>query len=229
MPFVALDDAGRLREEDPFSARWTTITDNRVVVHRSRFEVDLNRPREKAVYRVPADAWGLRVWNTELPELLLDESRAQYDSFYNAFHDYVVGLLQKHDRLVVYDLHTYNHRRDGPDAPPADPIANPEVNVGTGTMPPHWGPVASAFISTLRDIDFDGHSMDVRENVKFQGGNFARWIHTTFPDRVCALSIEFKKTFMDEWTGTPDESRIDRIHEALSSTIPGVLEALRTA
>ena len=29
---------------------------------RSRFEVDLNRPREEAVYRVPEDCWGLDVW-----------------------------------------------------------------------------------------------------------------------------------------------------------------------
>src|SRR5689334_21156460 len=63
----ALDAAQRLREEDPFTDRWTRISDNRIVGLRSRFEVDLNRPREKAVYRVPADCWGLQAWKKELP------------------------------------------------------------------------------------------------------------------------------------------------------------------
>ncbi len=65
---MALDEAGRLREEDPFSARWTEVAPTRVVGLRSRFEVDLNRPRDKAVYRTPEDAWGLKVWTSSLPE-----------------------------------------------------------------------------------------------------------------------------------------------------------------
>ena len=33
-----------------------------VSVTRSRFEADLNRPRDRAVYLTPADAWGHQVW-----------------------------------------------------------------------------------------------------------------------------------------------------------------------
>jgi N-formylglutamate amidohydrolase len=57
--YFALDDDGRLREEDPFTDTWAEIAPSRVVALRSRFEVDFNRPREKAVYRRPEDAWGL--------------------------------------------------------------------------------------------------------------------------------------------------------------------------
>ena len=43
--------------------------------------------------------------------------------------------------IVVFDLHTYNHRRNGPDGPPADPAGNPQVNIGTGTMNrDRWAP-----------------------------------------------------------------------------------------
>lgn len=52
----ALDDAERLREEDPFTADLTAVAETRIVGYRSRFEVDLNRPPEKAVYRTPDDA-----------------------------------------------------------------------------------------------------------------------------------------------------------------------------
>ena len=47
---LALTDAERLREEDPFTAIWTEVAETRIIGLQSRFEVDLNRPREKAVY-----------------------------------------------------------------------------------------------------------------------------------------------------------------------------------
>ena len=64
---LALSDSERLREEDPFTGQWTQVAPTRVVGMRSRFEVDLNRPREKAVYRTPEDAWGLTVWKDDPP------------------------------------------------------------------------------------------------------------------------------------------------------------------
>ncbi len=57
------------------------------------------------------------------------------------------------------------------------------------------------FISDLSGFDFPGGRLDVRENVKFRGGNCGAWAHATFPDSACVLSIEVKKFFMDEWTG----------------------------
>jgi N-formylglutamate deformylase len=41
------------------------------------------------------------------------------------------------------------------------------------------------------------------------------------------LAIEFKKFFMDEWTGKPDKTQLETINQALQSTIPGVLETLK--
>src|SRR5690606_28504964 len=55
---MRLSDAERLQEEDPFTGSWTAIGDTRVTAVRSRFEVDLNRPRDQAVYRTAAEAWG---------------------------------------------------------------------------------------------------------------------------------------------------------------------------
>jgi hypothetical protein len=141
----------------------------------------------------------------------------------NLFDD----LSDRHDRFVVYDLHSYNHRRAGPNEPPADRQSNPQVNVGTGTMDRHlWGPVVDRFMSELRRFDFPGGPLDVRENVRFRGGHFSQWIHHTFPTAGCCLAIEVKKFFMDEWTGHADPLLICAIREALRSTIPGVLEEL---
>lgn len=224
---LALSDAERLREEDPFTDRFASVAETRIVGLRSRFEVDLNRPRDRAVYQKPEDAWGLHVWAASPPEDFVARSLAAYDAFYEEVERVLRRLEAQHGRFIVFDIHAYNHRRDGPEAPPADLEQNPEVNVGTGTMQREcWAPVVDRFISDLRAAEVQGRLLDVRENVKFQGGYFPEWIHTTFPETGCALAIELKKTFMDEWTGKPNEAAIDALREALASTIPGVLGAL---
>lgn len=225
---LALSDLDRLREEDPFTALWTLVAPTRIIGCRSRFEVDFNRPREKAIYVSPLDAWGLSVWQDTPPDNLVERSLAEYDRFYAATETLFVQLIERHERIVVYDLHTYNHRRRGPDAPPADAVDHPEVNIGTGTMSDrrNWAAVIDRFIVELSGFDFLGRTLDVRENVKFRGGNFAHWLHATFPDNVGVLSIEFKKFFMDEWTGEPDDPQVEAIRNALAATVPGVCEEL---
>ena len=137
-------------------------------------------------------------------------------------------IAREYGRYLVFDLHSYNHCRQGPDGPAADAEGHPQVNIGTGTMNrERWGPVVDVFIETLRSFDFPGGKLDVRENVKFFGGNWPRWIHENFPETGVAIAIEFKKFFMDEWTGRPDGGSIEAIGHALQSTAPTVLEALR--
>ncbi len=215
---IGLDEATRLREEDPYTARIAEVAPTRMIATRSRFEVDLNRPRDAAVYRCADDAWGLEVWRAPLADDLLAGSLLLYDEFYGTLERVLRERVRRHGRFVVLDIHSYNHRRDGE---PADPVANPEINVGTGSMDPvRWGPLVDRFCAEL------GRSYDVRENVKFQGGWMAQWIHRTFPETGCALAIEVKKTFMDEWTGVVDEARLLAVRDALAGTLPGLLESL---
>lgn len=224
---LAIDDRGQLQEEDPFTAEWAQIAQTQIIGLRSRFEVDFNRPREKAVYQQPEDAWGLDLWREPPNPSLVAESLAEYDEFYGAVEALLRELITEHGKLIVYDLHTYNHRRAGRDCAPADSWSNPEVNIGTGTMERrYWAPVVDRFMSELKAFDFNGRSLDVRENVKFQGGHFGRRIHATFPRQVCAIAIEFKKFFMDEWTGEANLEDVERIYQALQATVPGVTAEL---
>ena len=227
---LALDETERLREEDPLTGQWTTIADTRLIGLRSRFEVDLNRPREKAIYLKPEDAWGLQVWKTKPPTEVIMRSLLEYDVFYAEVRRLFTSLERRFGRFVVFDLHSYNHRREGPRGPIADPEQNPEVNLGTGTMDrERWTPIVNRFLADLRAFDFLGRRLDVRENVKFRGGHFPHWIHQHFPHSACVLSIEVKKFFMDEWTGKPDPAQLQlkAILRALQTTVPGVLEELR--
>ena len=224
---LALDDAARLREEDPFTGRLTPIAPTRLVALRSRFEVDLNRPREAAVYQACEDAWGLEVWRESCDAALVAGSLATYDAFYAELERVLRERERRYGRFVVLDLHSYNHRRQGPDAPADDPAGSPEINVGTGTVDrARWGPLVDRFCADLRAREVCGHRLDVRENVRFQGGFMSRWIHQTFPATGCALAIELKKTFMDEWTGTVDPDHLAQLGRALAATVPGLLDSL---
>lgn len=226
---IAIDEPGRLREEDPYTDGWADIAPTRVTVQRSRFEVDLNRPRDAAVYVTPEQAWGLQVWREPLPDEAVERSLAQHDAFYAMLHRVLSQAQRRHGRFVVYDLHSYNHRRGGPGAGAEDPEANPEINVGTGTMDrDRWSGVVDRFIADLRAHEVDGRRLDVRENVKFQGGYLPTWVHETFPDSGCALAIEVKKFFMDEHTGELDQVQHKAVHRAVEATVPGILEELGT-
>ena len=211
----AIDDETRLREEDPHTGAIASRFANSVVVNRSRFEVDLNRDREEAVYTGPDDAWGLDVWRHDLTEGELAASLALYDRFYFDLAAVLDGLVADHGGFVLYDIHSYNHRRRGPDVEPDPAEESPVVNLGTGSLPEKWKPVADAFMESLRSTTFDGDRLDVRENVRFEGRQLARWVHERYGELGCALAIELKKVFMDEWTGEVDPERLSWLGDAL--------------
>ncbi len=221
---LALPEGDRLREEDPFTREWTSVGDTRIIGLRSRFEVDLNRDADTAVYLKPSDAWGLDVWKDGPPPHLIDESLHEYETFYDAVAGVLDETVRRHGRILVYDIHSYNHRRGGPGHAPEEPELNPEINVGTGTMDrKRWAPVVEGFMASLREVDFMGRRLDVRENIKFTGGHFPEWIHHRYPDAACALAIEIKKFFMDEWTGEPYWDVIEALRGALERTVQPAL------
>ncbi len=221
-----ITDDQRLREEDPFTDRWVDASGRfgRVVVHRSRFECDMNRPRSGAVYRTPKDAWGLPVWREELPEEIVARSVELYDSFYRDLEAFTADCLTRFSRLVILDLHSYNHRRGGPHAPAAPPELNPDYNLGTDKIKPRerWVPWISGAMEYLRTADACGRPPVTGENIRFGGGHMNHWLHETFPGRVCVLSLEVKKFFMDEWTGEPDEACIGSV----GRTVRGLAEVM---
>lgn len=225
---LALSDSERLREEDPFTGLWTKVAPTQVIGTHSRFEVDLNRPRETAVYRSPEDAWGLTVWRGDPPNDLFERSLAEYDAFYDSMRRHLDETVQQYGGFLVLDLHSYNHRRQGPHGPEADVAGNPQVNIGTGSLDrDRWAPVVDHFIETLSSFEFPGGKLDVRENVKFRGGRWPAWIHENFPQNGIAIAIEFKKFFMDEWTGTPDNIYMDAIGKALQDAASTAIAAFK--
>ncbi|NTF33606.1 N-formylglutamate amidohydrolase [Rhizobium skierniewicense] len=224
---MALSGAQRLREEDPFTADMIAGLVNRVVVNHSRFEVDLNRAKDEAIYLEPQQAWGLEVWKNRPPEQVILRSLNFHDDYYATLEHLLMQMQARHGAFVLLDVHSYNHRRDGADEKPTAQAKAPDVNIGTISMQrDRWADVIDATIEHFSAAKIGGRRLDVRENVAFQGkGEQTRFVHERFPHHGCAMAIEFKKTFMDEWTGEPDVSMIQEIGKAIKSLEP-ILEDL---
>jgi N-formylglutamate amidohydrolase len=198
-------------------------------VNSSRFEFDLNRNEEKAIYLTREDAWGLAVWRERPSDEIIERSLSHYRKFYDGIKTMLDEYVSRFGNIFVYDVHSYNYRRKGPENAPDDPEKNPDINIGTGNIDnEYWKKLIEDFTDDLLSFDFEGHKLDVRQNIKFKGGHFSRWINANFGNSVCVLSIEIKKIFMNEWTGElyPDKSAL--IKEALQSTMPRVVKNLET-
>ena len=226
---MALGEADRLREEDPFTGQAVEGVPNHVVAVRSRFEFDLNRAAEAAVYRTPEQSWGLELWRSLPDDALVERSLALHAAFYRMMAGLLDEVAAEHDRFVLLDVHSYNHRRGGPDAAPMPQAEAPDINIGTFSMPRDlWAPVLDPIMDAMRSVDFNGRRLDVRENVAFQGkGELARFVHERYPRRGCAIAIEFKKFYMDEWTGEPDPAELEAMRTFIDATAEAAAEALR--
>ena len=204
---MSLNDGDRLREEDPFTGEAVRGVPMHIIAHRSRFEFDLNRGSESAVYRTPAECWGLQVWNTkQLADDLVQRSLELHSEYYLTLGNELDRVAARHKRFLLIDVHSYNHRRNGPNAPPTAQQAAPDINIGTFSMPrDEWAFLVDPLMEAMASFDFNGRRLDVRENIAFQGkGEQTRFVHDRYPGRGCAIALEFKKFFMDEWSGDPD-------------------------
>ena len=223
LPYFNLTEQEREREEDPHTGFLAKITDNTIIVETSRFETDLNRPRNKAVYQKPEDAWGLKLYKKSLPRKIVEQSLQNYDRFYIELDHYITELLEKNEWLIVYDLHSYNHKREGIDRF-AEPDLNPEINLGTAHIDhSKWRAVLDRLVEVMRSYNYEGRHLNVQENVKFKGGYFTQWLFEKFRARICPVAIEFKKFFMDEWTGEVDHRQLIHLRQLLIDTIFPVL------
>ena len=228
---MGLDAAGRLREEDPFTEYAIRDVPNRVVFHRSRFEIDLNRDAEGAVYLRPDQAWGLDVWSRPPADELVRRSLDVHAAYYAMLHQMLAAISAEYGQFVLLDVHSYNHRRNGPEADPTPEADAPQINIGTISMDrARWAHVVDPFMESLRSFSFRGRPMDVRDNIAFEGrGEQTRFVHANFPETGCAIAIEFKKFFMDEWTGAPDREALEAMRGMIATALPVLLDSLRAS
>jgi hypothetical protein len=214
-PYLALNDQQRLYEEAPYTGFFADLAPTRIKVFNSRFEIDLNRPPEKAIYLEPEDSWGLKVWKSPLPDSIIENSRKNYREFYQSVSKLLQNKIEQHGFVIVLDFHSYNHRKN-PDCQPADQDANPDLNLGTRNLASQWIDLADAFIEDIRSGQVMGTRLDARKDIKFKGGHFPTWINSNFEGKAFALAIELKKIFMNECTATADSEFMHELRNLLN-------------
>ena len=200
-PYLQIDEKTRFREEDPHTGCMAELPINQFLVSTSRFQLDINRKIEDAIYLRPDQAWGLSVWN-DLPEDMIQALQSVHKDTYQQIDTLIEETIHRYGYFMVWDIHSYNAKRDSADQP-VDKQANPQINLGTFYNRPKWRYVIDQFIDSVASQQFMEAPIDIRENVKFKGGHLAQHLTSKYGEKGCVLSIEFRKDFMDEWTGVP--------------------------
>lgn len=202
-PFLYADDESLRREEDPLTDVLASMGDDVFCSYQSRFEVDLNRSREKAFATDPKETWGMQVWRERPPEDLIEQSLSQHDCFYRRMAKWIEAMIEEYGKVLLLDIHSYNHRRNGPDAPPMPAASNPHIDLGLTTLDAvRFGSLAESFSHTLAQQPCQDIELDVRGNVRYpDGGHWPEWVYANYGDDVCTITLEYKKFYMDEWSG----------------------------
>ncbi len=183
----------RWYEEDP-------ETKNMVISHPiviagcdSRFEYDLNRPPEEAVFET---AWGRQLWKEPLPDEVKARSLEKHRNFYKVVHALISKIESKFGVCVVYDMHSYNWKRWDREVP--------AWNLGTSNIDnERFGDDVESWRTSLSAIEFPHgiKSMAAINNTFYGNGYFLKYITKTFKNTL-VLATEIAKIYCDELTRT---------------------------
>lgn len=176
-------------EEDPCTK--TFIEDHPIVIAGcdSRFEYDLNRSPENAIYE---DAWGKKLWKNPLPEIQIKTSLQKHFQFYEVVNALIKTLEKKHRHTVVYDIHSYNWKRWDREVP--------IINIGTQNINNQkYGDLAILWQQQLKSLQLPYQNETTSKiNDTFMGnGYFLKYITQHF-NNTLVLATEFKKIYCDE-------------------------------
>jgi len=222
----------RYREEDPGTDRFIEKLPIQVVALDSRFEYDVNRSAEKAIPLTPEMAWGLTVWNSPLTAEEIATSLAKYREFHllmdlvSAYLVQQAGRKGGSGRAYIFDLHSYCYQREQRE--PWYVNAKPVINLGTDAINEAvFRDSIDDFLLKLKKIKAEGRLITVAENEVFKGGYLARRLSAQHPDQLADFAIEFKKIFIDEWSGEFNlpvyEELVEQFGNAVADFVKGNL------
>lgn len=182
----------RWYEEDPCTK--AMVAEHPIVIAGmdSRYEYDLNRPPQSAIYD---DAWGKPLWHAPLSEHEKAISLAKHGDFYRVVDALMETLEAIHGKVLVIDMHSYNWQRWDREVP--------TWNLGTANVDENrYGKVINSWREKLSGIHLP-HNLPrtAKINDTFQGnGYFLKHITANFRNTL-VLATEIAKIYCDENTG----------------------------
>ncbi|TGV04059.1 N-formylglutamate amidohydrolase [Flavivirga rizhaonensis] len=177
----------------------------------SRFEYDLNRMPEEAVFET---AWGKQLWHEPLSQEMKDKSLTKHMNFYKVVHILIQKLERKYGFCTVYDMHSYNWKR-----------WDREVtiwNLGTSNVDnDRFGDVIENWRKSLSEMAFPNDIKSTSKiNDTFQGnGYFLKYITKNFKNTL-VLATEIAKIYGDEYEQIIYPEVVSAIEKELIKRIP---------
>jgi hypothetical protein len=201
----------RWYEEDPCTREM--VQSHPIVINGldSRFEYDLNREPDAAIYD---DAWGEKLWREPLPEEERRHSLDKHRAFYRVIDTLMNRIEKKHGKAIVFDMHSYNWQRwDRP---------VPTWNLGTTNIDnDRFGALAASWREKLGSMELPNGIRSTSEiNDTFQGnGYLLKHITEHFKDTL-VLATEIAKIYCNEETGTIYPEVVRSVEDHLKVLVP---------
>ncbi|ARV08565.1 hypothetical protein BTO05_02510 [Winogradskyella sp. PC-19] len=180
----------RWYEEDPETKNM--IASHPIVIAGcdSRFEYDLNRTPEEAVFET---AWGKQLWKSPLDSSQKVKSEQKHANFYKVVNVLISKLEEKFGVCIVYDMHSYNWQRWDREVP--------TWNLGTSNVDnERFGHCIESWRNTLSSIELPNNIKQTAEinNTFYGNGYFLKFITNNFKNTL-VLATEIAKVYCDEY------------------------------
>lgn len=201
----------RWYEEDPETKNM--IVNHPIVIAGcdSRFEYDLNRPPEEAVFET---AWGKQLWKTPLNKQMKLKSIEKHANFYRVVKALITKLEEVFQVCVVYDIHSYNWQRWNREVP--------TWNLGTSNIDNNrFNICVEAWRQRLSEIELPNNiKQTAKINDTFQGnGYFLKFITNNFKNTL-VLATEIAKVYCDEYNQIMYPEVVNAVANALNKSLP---------
>ncbi len=207
-------------EEDPATKEMVQSHPIVIAGLDSRFEYDLNRAPDDAIY---TDAWGKQLWYSPLSESVKDKSLEKHHNFYKVVQTLISKLEEKFKVCVVYDMHSYNWRRWDREVP--------TWNLGTSNVnADRFGEDIELWRSMLEQMTLPNDIVSTSKiNDTFQGnGYFLKYITKHFKNTL-VLATEAKKIYCDELNQIMYPEVVKAIAEGLKTDLKKHAQAFYNA
>lgn len=200
----------RWYEEDPCTEQMISSMPMVLAGCDSRFEYDLNRAPETAIYE---DAWGKKLWGVPLSTPQKEVSLSKHHNFYKVVGALLIKMEEKYGGAIVFDIHSYNWKRwDRP---------VPVINLGTTKIDNEkFSAFAKAWCNSLQTIKLP-HNIETTAaiNDTFKGNGYFLKFITTRSEHTLVLATEFSKIYCDELAYILYPEVVNAIEEQLKPRI----------
>ena len=179
----------RWYEEDPETKNMVISHPILIAGRDSRFEYDLNRIPEEAVFET---AWGKQLWKNPLSKEQKQKSLNKHTNFFKVTHALIKKIEEKFGCAIVYDMHSYNWQRWDREVP--------TWNLGTTNIDnDRFGEEIETWRQSLSEMNLPNSIKSTADinNTFFGNGYFLKYITNNFKNTL-VLATEIAKVYCDE-------------------------------